>query len=118
MYILKLSISSCIVRIADQFLAIKMPGSDLYAQILRDEMTLLMEIFTFAGLVLSLIILAFGTFATHRIVGPLLRLKNTMDDANATGVAKEVHFRKFDMFQDLADSFNSMIKKLASKNEK
>ena len=48
-------------------------------------------------------------FMSHRIAGPLYKLKKFFADAQDGNLNQELHFRKNDHFQDLAADYNRMI---------
>jgi hypothetical protein len=58
---------------------------------------------TFACLALHCILL------THRIAGPVFRLRRTMDDAAGRDWSKDVHLRDGDYLGSLADGWNLMV---------
>ena len=57
---------------------------------------------------------------SHRFTGPVLRLRNCMRKLAQGEHVEPIHFRKGDMWQELADEFNSLVKlveELKSKNQ-
>ena len=48
-------------------------------------------------------------FISHRIAGPLHKLRLFMGDVREGNLAQELHFRKKDHFHDLAEDFNAMV---------
>lgn len=56
-----------------------------------------------------------GVVLTHKLAGPLFRLKNQMDQIEAGAEITDVKFRKDDFYPELADSFNRMMSKLMKK---
>lgn len=54
---------------------------------------------------------------THRIAGPVYRLKKIMNTiAEGNFDIPEIKFRKYDEFQDVADDFNKMLSKINSRH--
>jgi methyl-accepting chemotaxis protein len=53
-------------------------------------------------------------FVSHRIAGPLYKLKKSFREANAAGFPS-VRFRKSDHFHDLADAYNQMAEQVRSR---
>ena len=49
---------------------------------------------------------------TNRFIGPLLRLREHMEQVANGQRSDEVHFREGDDFQDLAESYNRVVKRL------
>ncbi|MBE0433573.1 HAMP domain-containing protein [candidate division WOR-3 bacterium] len=76
-------------------------GSELIAASTRP----LLVIIPVAFVLLAIICL----FISHRIAGPLHRLKMYMDKVQAGDLDVELKFRKGDAIHDVADSFNHMV---------
>jgi sensor histidine kinase YesM len=53
-------------------------------------------------------------FMSHRIAGPLHKLRLIMASVAKGNLAQEAHFRKKDHFQEVADDFNSMLASIRS----
>jgi nitrogen fixation/metabolism regulation signal transduction histidine kinase len=72
--------------------------------------------------VLQLIFLAITfiitIFVSHRIAGPLYKLKKSMDEVAKGNRDIRITFRKNDHFKELQDSFNEMVQSLAEKDKK
>ena len=51
-------------------------------------------------------------FVSHRIAGPLYKLKMYMDKSSDGKLAGNLTFRKGDYFQDIADSYNALVSKV------
>ena len=64
------------------------------------KLDLICALFAFIFLLVS------GLYLSHRVAGPLGRLKNEMDGVASGKTPGVVKFRKKDFFQDLAASFN------------
>ncbi len=54
-------------------------------------------------------------FLSHRIAGPLFKLKRAIDEVKKGNYDQQIYFRKNDHFMELQDSFNEMIQSLSSK---
>ncbi len=69
------------------------------------------------GIVSTLVI---GIYLSHKIVGPLGRLKSHLNHlaSNPSEGLRPVSFRKGDEFQDLQNSFNNFVSKWDSEKEK
>ena len=73
--------------------------------------------------VIFLILLSIGfgiysIFYTHRIVGPLVRLKRAMTELKETGHTEKIVLRKGDYLHELVDIFNDMAAELERKLRK
>ncbi len=84
------------------------PGHAYFA-ILESQKHTLNMLFLLAGTLNVLIIVAAGLMFSHRIAGPLYRLKKHLDQMVITGKLSQVTFRKKDYFIDVASSFNRHI---------
>ena len=51
-------------------------------------------------------------FISHRVAGPLIRLKQFMGKVGEGDLSVELKFRKYDEIHDVADSFNKMVEGL------
>ena len=56
-------------------------------------------------------------FLSHRIAGPLYKLKQTFQACRPGKILKAVTFRKADYFQDLADEYSKMMTAIELKRE-
>ncbi len=68
--------------------------------------------FSFTGLVFI-----FCIFVSHKIAGPMYKLKMVMRMIRETGEVHILKFRKLDYFQDITDELNQTIDFLANKSE-
>jgi sensor histidine kinase YesM len=56
-------------------------------------------------------------FTSHRIAGPLYKLRLFFKKAKESGMTEELHFRKGDHFQELAVDYNDMMNALRSRHQ-
>ncbi|MEW6686029.1 MAG: HAMP domain-containing protein [Candidatus Edwardsbacteria bacterium] len=56
-------------------------------------------------------------FISHRIAGPIYRLKQSMEKVGEGDFSVRLKFRKTDEIQDVADSFNKMVERLEEKEK-
>jgi len=54
-------------------------------------------------------------FVSHKIAGPLYRLKKAMQELAEGNLSAQMKLRKLDQLQDIADAFNEMTRKLKEK---
>jgi nitrogen fixation/metabolism regulation signal transduction histidine kinase len=66
----------------------------------------------FLQLLLLLVTFAISVFLSHRIAGPLYKLRKAFEEAKNGNLRQELAFRKTDHFQDLARDFNAMTQGL------
>lgn len=57
-------------------------------------------------------------FLSHRIAGPLYKLRRAMDDVSKGNLDQRIVFRKNDHFTELQDSFNDIIQPLGVRRSK
>ena len=79
----------------------------------RDHMSM---VYLISTIVMIIIMFVGGLYISHRIAGPIYRLKQHMKNLSETGLEGEekskVKFREGDFLVDLQDSFNSFISSL------
>ena len=56
-------------------------------------------------------------FKTHKIIGPIYKLKKTLLDSKEKGKMEKLIFRQGDYFDDLPEIYNDVIEKVKSKNQ-
>jgi nitrogen fixation/metabolism regulation signal transduction histidine kinase len=54
-------------------------------------------------------------FVSHKIAGPLYRLKKAMHDLGEGDFSAEINLRRFDQLKDIAQDFNNMARRLKSR---
>lgn len=54
-------------------------------------------------------------FVSHKIAGPLYRIRKVMQELEGGDFSHDFHIRHLDQLQDLADTFNNSIKKIREK---
>lgn len=69
-------------------------------------------IFALGSLGAMVILITGGLFLSHRVAGPICKLVQHLED----NPEKEIHFRKGDFFQDLAEAYNRTLTKKDSKS--
>ena len=70
-----------------------------------------------SSIVFMIIVSIWGIILSHRVAGPLHKLKMSIDNIKNGETDTRVFFRKNDHFQDFAASFNDMMDEL-TKNKK
>lgn len=81
-------------------------GPDLARlQGIRAEMIRLLVFLQALFLCVTLLV---SVFLSHRIAGPLHKLRLFLEAAKDGNFGKELHFRKYDHFKELAHSFNGL----------
>jgi methyl-accepting chemotaxis protein len=76
---------------------------------IRSEMTQLLILLQAGFLGITFLV---SIFISHRIAGPLYKLRQFFNDAAAGKIHQRLKFRKSDHFQELAESYNQMMDQL------
>jgi len=63
-------------------------------------------------IIVSIATIAMTLFVSHKIAGPLYRLKKVMETLAEGDFSSDFRIRRFDQLQDLANAFNAMILKI------
>jgi methyl-accepting chemotaxis protein len=71
-------------------------------------------IFVATSFVAGIVIVGGGILLSHRVAGPLHRLRGHLDRVAESGDAKPVIFRKGDFFPELAEACNRCLDRLKS----
>ncbi len=88
------------------------PYSNEKAETFRDMQTqMLFVIFSIHLMILSLFV-CFSVFVSHKIAGPIYKIRKHLKDIKDKRVFKELNLRRGDYFQDLAEQCNKTFKSL------
>lgn len=71
----------------------------------------------YLGISFAVAILVFfvlGFYFSHKVAGPLYRMRKSLQDMAANNTLVPITFRQGDYFQDVKDSFNQLVEKLKS----
>ena len=79
-----------------------------YLSYVADQEAHMMRLFSVTLVIEVLLIVGFGLFASHKIAGPIFRLCQHFNQAQA-GKLTKVHFRKGDFFPELEVSLNDYL---------
>lgn len=88
----------------------------VYFQFLKSQQEYLKFEFSLAFLISLVVSSALVLWISHRLAGPLLRLREHLSKIAETGVYSKIIFRKSDYFQDLSNNLNEALDRL-TKNE-
>lgn len=77
---------------------------------LQQQVLLLLGILQLVFLVITFIL---SIFLSHRIAGPLYRLRKSMEEVGRGNFDLRITFRKADHFMELQDVFNEMVQHLS-----
>ncbi len=82
---------------------------------IQDKVFWILILFQVIFLVVTFLI---SVFVSHRIAGPLYKLRKFFEKAKSGDFSEELHFRKNDHFQELAADYNSMARELKTRLSK
>lgn len=89
-----------------------LPSDHVFFQFLskqkRQVFILMIEAFS----IVSVISVFLGYWFSHKIAGPLHRLKVCLEDMEKSKKLKPIAFREKDLFLDIPEKFNSLVKSL------
>jgi HAMP domain-containing protein len=86
--------------------AVGLSPDHIFFQFLRDQQTTMTVIFAVTATLAIGTLLVCGLLISHRVAGPLLRLRNQMHLIAEGKASAPVKFRDNDFFQELAEAFN------------
>ena len=75
----------------------------------------MLGLLVFLQLLFLVVTFSVNIFISHRIAGPLYKLRRFFEQAATGNTGPTLYFRKGDHFQDLAASYNQMMAGLNSK---
>jgi methyl-accepting chemotaxis protein len=75
----------------------------------------LIQTFLVVMVLVGVAAIAVTLFVSHQIAGPLYRFKKAMEQLSGGDFKAEVKLRSTDQLKDLADTFNTMARKLKAK---
>lgn len=85
-------------------------------KVLADSWGSMTPVFLFLAAVLPVFIWETVKFS-NRFVGPIYRLHKTIQSINAGEKFRPIHFREDDFLHDLADDFNTMMRRLKQRED-
>jgi hypothetical protein len=90
-----------------QGLALGLPPTHVFFKFLREQQRTMDLIFGVTALLTLITIVGFGLFLSHRVAGPLYRLKQYLTEAPVDADAQApLKFRDGDYFPDVAEAIN------------
>ena len=97
---------------------IGLPRNHMYFELIDSQRGTMRNIFLIGSFATFLCMTIFGVIFSHRIAGPLLRLKNYVEAMIAGKVDHELEFRKDDYFSELADVVSELAEKTHGRKSK
>lgn len=96
--------------------ALGLPENHAFFVLIKEQREIMTTIFVFVSVFISFVIGLWGMFFSHRIAGPLYRLRRYFTDASelrkeGQSKLKPIFFRQNDFFLEVPDSINEYLKK-------
>ena len=85
---------------------------------LLDARNSLLWLLVMMQFILTGLIFVISLFMSHKIVGPLFKLKQFFREVTAGNISQTLSFRKKDYFQDLVAEYNTMMESIRGRFEK
>lgn len=82
----------------------------IFFKFLKIQNSYMNTLFIVAGALVVFFLILIGLFLSHRIAGPLVHLNQHMNDIVDKKTLEEVRFRPKDFFQEVASSFNRLLR--------
>ncbi len=94
--------------------AMGLPPDHIYFAFISHQQRTMTTIYLFTTLFALGSMGLIGLLISHRVAGPLHRLRSHMDAVAEGRTTADVSFRKGDFFPEIADSYNRQLRKLTS----
>lgn len=101
-------------RFTQQGVALGLPADHIFFQFIRSQQIQMNWIFALTATLVAVAISIWGLLMSHRVSGPLYRLKIHLEKMTASGNLSPVKFRDKDYFPELAESFNKFMTRIQS----
>lgn len=86
--------------------ALGLPADHVFFQFMAEQQAHMFKVFGFTSLGILLAVAGIGLWVSHRVAGPLYRLRKHMNAVAQGKKVGEVSFRKRDFFPELAEEYN------------
>ena len=95
----------------------ELPAGHPFYQYLNYQQELLLHDLVLSGSIFLLVSLLFAAVLSHKVAGPFHRTRVFLNDFCRTRELRELKFRKFDFFQDIAGLINRALRTAVQKND-
>ena len=93
------------------------PSDHIFFQFVKDERVTMTYIFLGCSAVATILFIGFGLVLSHRVAGPLYRLRKYFENDLQRSDCRPLSFREKDYFQELPEAINHGIQ-FIKRNEK
>jgi HAMP domain-containing protein len=98
-------------RLTGEGQKIGLPPDHVFFQFIHEQQHMMNLIFVVTALISTAVIALCGLVLSHRVAGPLFRMRRHLDDVASGKTSSDMHFRDKDYFGEVADAFNRMMAK-------
>jgi hypothetical protein len=95
-----------------------LPSNHVYFELLNSQKFTMQKIFLTGALTTLVCLTFFGILLSHRIAGPLYRMRLYIEALTEGKTTRDLEFRKDDYFDDLADSLSELAEKIGARERK
>lgn len=88
------------------------PPDHAFFRFIAEQRRTMNLIFAVTSAVVFVFIVGGGILLSHRVAGPLHRLRRHFEKLSESGELKPVNFRKGDFFPEIAEAFNRCVERL------
>lgn len=89
-----------------------LPEEHPYFMLLRDQSLLMDKVFIVVAICTTLFFFIWGVIFSHKIAGPLFRLKAHFDESAGNSEMKKLSFRPGDFFLEIPEAYNRWLDSL------
>lgn len=93
--------------------SLNLPPDHPFFRFIAEQRAMLNSVFIVTSLVAALAIVIGGLLLSHRIAGPIHRMREHLEDIAANGRVRELNFRQGDYFPEMAESINKALHRLS-----
>jgi methyl-accepting chemotaxis protein len=97
-------------RLRGMGVAAGLPPTHVFFEFLHDQRVIMNGVFLVTALLAFVVLFASGLVLSHRIAGPIERLKSHLDRLTGGETEAELTFRERDYFDDLPEPVNRLIR--------
>ncbi len=105
------------------FIKLVQDGKDLgleenhpYFMLLRDQSLLMNKVFIIVAILTTLFFIIWGVIFSHKIAGPLFRLRAHFEESAGTLEIKKLSFRPGDFFLEIPEAYNRWLDRVQKKD--
>lgn len=96
---------------------IGLTGDHVYFKFLSEQRTYMNRIFGISALVVSLVLGLGGLILSHRVAGPIHRIRSHFRGISEGAELSPIRLRKGDFFPEVAEAFNQQVESLRGKGQ-